>query len=42
MYPIACLVDIEGYVIGVAVGYREWDRKKMKALISSLMARVEL
>jgi hypothetical protein len=42
MYPIACLVDIEGYVIGVAGRYTEVDRKKMKALISSLLPRVEL
>jgi hypothetical protein len=33
----AYLLDIEGKLIGVALGYREWDRNEMKALIPSLM-----
>ena len=37
--PVAYLIDIEGNVIGGAVGYRKWDRKEMKALILSLMPR---
>jgi peroxiredoxin len=40
-HPVAFLIDTEGNVLGRAVGYREWDRKEMKALISSLMPRVE-
>jgi peroxiredoxin len=36
-HPAAYLIDIEGKVIGVALGYRNWDMKEMKTLISSLM-----
>ncbi len=39
-HPVAYLIDIEGYVIGVAHGYRDWDRYEMKALIRSLLPKV--
>ncbi len=35
-HPVAYLIDTEGYIIGVAKGYRKWDRNEMKALIRSL------
>jgi peroxiredoxin len=38
-HPAAYLIDIEGNVVGVSVGYRQWDRKEMRALILSLMAK---
>jgi peroxiredoxin len=40
-HPVAFLVDINGKVIGVAQGFRKWDRKEMKTLVSSLMARTD-
>jgi peroxiredoxin len=38
-HPVAYLIDIESNVIGVAHGYRKWDRKEMKALIRSLLPK---
>lgn len=38
-HPVAYLIDMEGYVIGVAQGYREWDRYEMRALIRSLLSK---
>ncbi len=38
-HPVAYLVDVEGNIVGAAQGFREWDRKEMKALISSLISR---
>jgi hypothetical protein len=40
-HPVAYLVDMEGKVMGVAQGFREWDRKEMKTLVSSLMSGTE-
>jgi peroxiredoxin len=40
-HPVAYLIDMEGKVMGVARGFREWDRKEMKTLVSSLMSRTE-
>lgn len=40
-HPVAYLVDINGKVMGVAQGFRKWDRKEMKTLVSSLMARTD-
>ncbi len=40
-HPVAYLIDIQGNVIGVAHGYREWDRKEMKALVRSLLPKGE-
>lgn len=31
------LIDTDGNLIGIALGYREWDTKEMKSLISSLI-----
>ncbi len=36
-HPMKFLIDAEGNLIGVAMGYREWDRDEMKSLIQSLM-----
>ncbi len=36
-HPVKFLIDPEGKLIGVAMGYREWDRKEMKLLINSLI-----
>ena len=36
-HPIAYLIDPEGNIVGVAQGYREWDRPAMKAWIASLL-----
>lgn len=38
-HPVAYLVDVEGKLVGAAQGFRKWDKKEMKALISSLMSR---
>ena len=38
-HPVAYLIDIDGNVIGVAHGYREWDRYEMRALIRSLLSK---
>jgi peroxiredoxin len=38
-HPAAFLIDIEGNLIGIALGFREWDREEMKALISSLVPK---
>ena len=40
-HPIAYLIDIQGDVIGVANGYRKWDREEMKTLIRSLLPKGE-
>lgn len=40
-HPVAFLVDMEGKIVGAAQGYREWDRKEMKMLVSSLMSSTE-
>ncbi len=37
-HPIAFLINTDGKLLGVAPGYREWDRKEMKALIRSLLS----
>ena len=37
-HPIAFLINTDGKLIGVAPGYRKWDRKEMKALIRSLLS----
>lgn len=37
-HPMAFLIDGKGDVLGVAPGYREWDKKEMKALIRSLIS----
>ena len=36
-HPVAYLIDIKGNIIGVAQGYRKWDKKEMKTLIRSLL-----
>ena len=38
-HPVAYLIDIDGNVIGVAHGYRKWDRYEMRALIRSLLSK---
>ncbi len=38
-HPVDYLVDIEGNVVGVAQGYREWDKKEMKVLVRSLLPK---
>jgi cytochrome c biogenesis protein CcmG/thiol:disulfide interchange protein DsbE len=40
-HPVAYLVDINGKIVGVAQGFRKWDRKEMKTLVSSLMSSTE-
>jgi len=37
-HPIAFLINTDGKLLGVAPGYRKWDRKEMKALIQSLLS----
>ena len=39
-HPVAYLIDAEGNVIGVAHGYREWDKYEMRALIRSLLPKL--
>ncbi len=38
-HPVAYLVDMQGKIVGTAQGFRKWDRKEMKTLVSSLMSR---
>lgn len=38
-HPVAYLVDTKGNLIGVAKGYRKWDKKEMKKLIRSLLPK---
>jgi peroxiredoxin len=38
-HPLAFLVDTEGYIAGIAHGYRNWDRDEMKALVGSMLVR---
>jgi peroxiredoxin len=40
-HPVAYLVNMEGKLVGAAQGFRKWDRKEMKTLVSSLMSRTE-
>ncbi len=35
-HPMKILINREGEVIGVALGYKEWDADEMKLLICSL------
>ena len=37
-HPIAFLINADGNLLGVAPGYRKWDRKEMKELIRSLLS----
>lgn len=37
-HPSAYLIDAKGNISGVAIGYRKWDRKEMKALVFSLLS----
>ena len=37
-HPIAFLINTDGNLLGVAPGYREWDKKEMKELIRSLLS----
>jgi peroxiredoxin len=36
-HPMKFLIDTKGNLIGIALGYREWDTKEMKSIISSLI-----
>lgn len=38
-HPAGFLVDIEGNIVGVAQGYREWDKQEMKVLVRSLLPK---
>ncbi len=35
--PTKVLIDKEGNIIGISLGYREWDSDEMKGLIELLM-----
>ncbi|RJQ51315.1 MAG: TlpA family protein disulfide reductase [Nitrospiraceae bacterium] len=35
--PVKFIIDADGNVAGVALGYREWDGEEMKSLIRKLM-----
>lgn len=36
-HPMAFLIGADGYLLGVAAGYREWDRQEMMRLVPLLM-----
>jgi peroxiredoxin len=38
-HPVDFLIDIKGNIIGIAQGYRKWDKKEMKVLIRSLLPK---
>ncbi|GMR03332.1 MAG: hypothetical protein BMS9Abin21_166 [Thermodesulfovibrionia bacterium] len=40
-HPTKFLVDTKGDLIGIATGYREWDKKEMKTLIELLISSKE-
>jgi len=37
--PTKVLIDAEGNLVGIALGYRQWDSEEMKVLIKKLMKR---
>ncbi len=36
-HPMKFLIDEEGYVVGLALGYRDWSSGEMKALVDRLI-----
>ncbi len=37
-HPMKFLIDAEGDLVGLAMGYREWDTEEMKSVIRQLLA----
>ncbi len=37
-HPMKFLIDKKGSLIGIAFGYRNWDRAEMKSLVELLMS----
>jgi len=35
--PVKFLIDTEGNMVGTGLGYKEWDRDEVKALIQALI-----
>ena len=39
-HPRTFIIDPEGRIIGIAVGYRKWDSKAMLLLLEKLIQRI--